>query len=87
MALTSKIISELKAGGKKMVIGSWTSNSTTGGDIETGLMVIENVVLVPNKSSVASTQTVLNETLPLNGSKFTIITPSSVDGYWEAIGE
>ena len=86
MAFASKIVSEMRSGGKRMTSGSWTSNSTSGGDIETGLVVVENIVLTPNKSSVTSTPLVVNETFPLDKGQVTIVTASSVDGVWEAIG-
>jgi len=90
MALTSVIQGELEAGGRKRVWGKWTSNSTTGGDIITGLKIVENIVLTPQKATTGTTNAfAVNETFPLNNvnGAVTIVTDSGISGYWDAIGQ
>jgi hypothetical protein len=87
--LTSTIFydSELKAGGKKMTFGSWTAGSTGTGDIETGLQVVDNIVLTPNVNGAGvAKQTTVYETFPLNKGQVTIYTEGNISGYWSAIG-
>jgi hypothetical protein len=86
MAFTSAILGTSNMGSKKMSWGSWTTDTTTGA-IKTGLAVIENFQLCPNKSAVAGNQCVVDETFPLNTDGVTIVIDSGVDGYWFAIGQ
>lgn len=89
MAATSaKIAQEVASGGKRMTWGSWTSNATTTAEIVTGLNFVDSLEIQPYKSSgIAATECTVNETFPLSKGTVTIITPSSVSGYWLATGE
>lgn len=86
MAFSSAIIVRTIAGNKKLHYGTFTSGSTTGGDIDTGLNVCESISLTAKGSSVVADAVTLNETLPVAGNAVTIVTTSGADGYWMAIG-
>jgi hypothetical protein len=89
MSFSSAIKKEtIGFGGQRIIQGTWTSGSTTGGDITTGLLTVETITLTPKGSSVTTNGVVVNETLPLAnaGGLVTIVTDSGVDGYWEAKG-
>ena len=86
MAFSSAITRQTIMGNKRVTEGTWTSGSTTGGDIDTGLNVCEFITLQAKGSSVSADAPVVNETLPIAGSAITIVTTSSVDGYWRAEG-
>lgn len=92
MAFSSKVfgVAPVIGTGKKKAWGSWTSDSTTGGDVVVPLINVESFVPVAKGSAVTANGVVVNETLPLkNGAtatSVTIVTDSGVDGYWEAIG-
>jgi hypothetical protein len=87
MAFSSAVLGNVPiGGGKRKAWGTWASGSTTGGDINTGLTVVENIQISPIKTSVATNACVVNETTwPMVG-KPTIVTDSGVDGLWEAVG-
>ena len=86
MAFSYTILGEGHAGNLKIVTGTWTSGSTTGGDIKTGLQTIYSMQLTANKSAVTTNGSVVYETFPLNTDGVTIITDSGVDGVWTAFG-
>jgi hypothetical protein len=75
-------------GNKRFAYGSYNCSAVTGGDIVTDLTLVENITLQPKGSSVATNQSVVNETLPLANSNgaVTIVTDSGQVGYWFALG-
>jgi len=78
------------AGGKLQVTGTYTSSSSgTGGDIVTGLKLVETMVLQPKGASDSATAPVVNETLPLRSTNgaVTIVTAADQVGNWTATGE
>jgi hypothetical protein len=75
-------------GSEKHVRGTFTNtDSSTGGDIETGLSLVKNMVLQHTGSSVVESAPVVNETLPLSSGTVTIVTIADADGTWEAVGK
>ena len=87
MAFASTIEYRTKAGDMTITMGTYTSNSSsTGGDIDTGLVQCRNIVLTPNDSSVEASAPVVNETLPVAGNAVTIVTIADEVGYWVAYG-
>lgn len=78
---------EVHAGNKRIVFGTYNAASTTGGDIETGLMSVDSICLTPSGAAVTNAA-VYNETLPLSnaGGKVTIVCGSSEVGSFIAIG-
>jgi hypothetical protein len=88
MTFSSAVKGTTVFGNKNVNYGTWTSGSTSGGDVATGLTIVEMFIPVAKGSSVTTNGVVVNETLPLNNvdGKVTIVTDSAVDGYWVAIG-
>lgn len=86
MAFSSTIIKKTVFGDKKIVYGTWDSDSVTGGDIATGLARVDLCILTPTGSAVDTGEAAVNETLPLAGGNVTIITDSGATGQFLAIG-
>lgn len=91
MAFTSTISFSMGAnmtvGAKKMAWGTYANASgSTGGNIDTGLKVVESMSLQPKGTAVIATAAVINETLPCDGSAVTIVTAADENGTWQAIG-
>jgi hypothetical protein len=87
MAFTSTILGQSALANRRVTYGTYDTSSTeTGGDIDTGLMTCECIMLTPKGSAVTSNQAVVNETLPVAGNAVTIVHDASSDGYWVAIG-
>jgi hypothetical protein len=87
----SSVINELPHGGRRMTYGSFTNGGTdVGGEISTGLYIVESFSITPYSASAVLTNCcTVNETFPLNGSgeqSVTIKCDSGVSGYWRAIG-
>lgn len=74
-------------GAKRWVHGTYLSDSgSVGGDIDTGLIECELLLLQSGGSSVKGNNPVVNETLPVPGSAVTIVTDSNESGQWKAYG-
>jgi hypothetical protein len=74
-------------GNKKVRKGTYTNTASgTGGDVDTGLTVCTDMVLIPGGATVNTNAPVVNETLPFAGSTITIVTDADATGYWEAEG-
>lgn len=76
-------------GSRQRVIGTYTSTGgSTGGDVQTGLSVVEDFTIKPRGAVVIATQSVINETFPLNTTNgaVTIVTSADEVGFWEAWG-
>jgi len=86
MAFSSIIIDSTVQGDKRVVYGTYNSDSVTGGDIDTGLKTVESLVLQPTNSSVSANQPVVNETLPFVGSSPTIVCSNNETGQFVAVG-
>lgn len=88
MAFASAITQRPYAvGNKRWSFGTYTNGSgDTGGNINTGLRMCENIKLTPKGSSVIATASVVNEDLPVAGNAVTVVTADNEDGYWEAVG-
>ena len=75
------------SGDRWVVEGTFTNaGGDTGGDIVTGLRLVENITLQHTGSAVVASAPVVNETLPLNGGDVTIVTVDGADGTYRAIG-
>ncbi len=86
MAWSSAISGRTKAGSKRIHWGTWDATGVTGGDIVTGLLVCESIMLTHKGSAVEGAVAVVNETLPMPGNAITIVTSNGDAGYWMAIG-
>ena len=86
MAFSSAIKGRTRSGNKRIHYGTFTCTAVTGGDIDTGLLVCESIMLTHGGSSVEANVGVVNETLPMPGNAITIVTNNGDTGYWMAIG-
>ena len=88
MAFTSAISGSSVFGNKRCAWGTYTSAaSSTGGDIDTGLEIVEHIQLTVKASAIqVAGGPVVNETLPIAGSAVTIVTVADGVGYWFAFG-
>jgi hypothetical protein len=89
MAFAAVVKQTTVFGNKRIVMGTYTNSSSTGGDITTGLSLVEAIFLQPVDSSVIANAAVINETLPLanDGGVVTIVTTNNENGIWMAYGE
>ncbi len=88
MAFSSTISANATVMGNKRVrFGTFTSDGgSTGGDIDTGLRIVEAIFLQQKAAAVVADAPVVNETLPCAGSAVTIVTTANAVGYWMAVG-
>lgn len=87
MAFTSVITRRTVIGNLRMVDGTYTNtSSSTGGDIATGLDLVEHIQLQPKGSAILANQPVVNETLPLSSGDVTIVTTADEVGTFVAFG-
>jgi len=70
-----------------LVRGTFTNTGGgTGGDVATGLSVVEEFWIQEGGTAVVASKSVVNETFPLDGGDVTIVTVADVDGRWCALG-
>lgn len=84
MAFTNTITGNSVWGNKRVAWGTWTTD-TTGGDLDTGLTMVDFIFLQTITTAPTEAPAVA-ETLPVAGSAVTIAVTSSSDGYWLAFG-
>lgn len=74
-------------GTQKVVTGTYTSDGgSTGGDVYTGLAVVNTFIMQPKGSSILANQPVVNETMPKATDGITIVTTANETGTWTATG-
>jgi len=84
---TPVILKQTVQGNRKVSYGTFAnSNGATGGEVLTGLSIVEFFELQHTGSSVVSDVPVANETFPLVGGSVTIVTVADTSGIWKAIG-
>jgi len=87
MAFESAIIGAAPMGNKRMVWGTFTNGgSDSGGNINTGLRICEQMFLQHGDTNVVASAPVVNESLPVDGLAVTVVTVTGADGYWLAFG-
>lgn len=86
MALLSSKTGETVVGNMRCTYGTFTGNSTTGGNINTGLHQCISMMLTARGSSIVADAPTINETFPVDGSAVTIVCTNNTDGYWIAFG-
>lgn len=89
MAFTPVLSYKGTFGNKRVHRGTFVSSGgDTGGDITTGLAVVEDFFITEIASAVTTGAPVVNEILPLvnTGGVVTIVTDANVTGRWMAIG-
>jgi hypothetical protein len=85
MVFSSTITGTYVMGNKRVAYGTYNCTGATGGDVSTGLGVIEQFYLQPEGGTVSSDASAVNETFPLT-TAVTIVTDNGEVGYWRAIG-
>ncbi len=86
MTFSSTITGRSVLGNKRFAWGTFDAASVTGGDIVTGLEIVEFIAVQAGGSSVVADAPTVNETLPVDGAAITIIVTTSATGYWWAWG-
>ena len=87
MAFTFTIQGQSVFGNKRVVFGTFASSGgSTGGDIGTGLSVLETLQLTHTGAAAPANAPAINETFPLNGGVATIVTIADTSGTFLAIG-
>ena len=90
MAFTSAIVKQNNRGNKRVVEGTYTSDgSSTGGDVDTGLELVQEFRMQSKGGTAVGDQPTLNEALiaqGLDGSAITIKTTANDVGTWVAEG-
>ncbi len=86
MTVTTTITNRGVFGSRKMITGTYSADDT-GGDIATGLTIVEFISVQAGGSSVVADAPTVNETLPLSGGDVTIIVTNGTTGFWYAIGK
>lgn len=87
MAFASTVIEQGVMGDKKYSRGTYTNGSgDSGGDIDTGLAICQELYMQPTGAAVIASHPSLNEDLPIAGSAVTVINTASEDGNWFALG-
>jgi hypothetical protein len=87
MTVTTTVTNRGVMGSRKWRTGTYSA-SDTGGDISTGLNVVEFISVQAGGSSVVADAPTVNETLPLaNGGAVTIIVTNATTGFWFAVGK
>jgi len=85
LAFTYKRIDIENVGTRKAAFGTFTnSGGSTGGDIVTGLNVVENFAAFYTNSSTTSPYA--DETFPLAGGVVSLVTGANDGGVWIAFG-
>jgi len=84
MALTQTITKQTVMGDRKVVYGTFTTD-TTSGTIYTGLQQVEHFSLQHTGSAAVAESPSVNETIPCDGS-VAIVNTSAKSGLWIAIG-
>lgn len=75
-------------GTKKVASGTFTNTGgSTGGDIATGLLEVDDIYLQHTGSAVVASAPVVNETLPNGPGDITIVTVADTAGTWKAFGK
>jgi len=88
VAFSYNVLRRTIIGNMRLVLGTYTNGSSdTGGNIDTGLRIVEFFAVQPTGSAVASNASVVNESFPVSGGVITIVTDSGQDGVWIAIGK
>lgn len=86
MAFAFTIQKTLQGVNQKLVVGTYTNATSTGGDIKTGLSTCYSMVLTPNAAAVTNAH-VTNETFPVSGGEITIVTGNNESGQFFAVGD
>ena len=88
MAFTDTKVGSSIFGNKAVAWGTYAStNSDTGGDIDTGLHKVDAMFFSGSGAAVNADMPAINETLPCTGSAVTIVTTADATGFWFAIGD
>ncbi|RKZ03704.1 hypothetical protein DRQ25_17600 [Candidatus Fermentibacteria bacterium] len=86
MAFSYTVNDEFISGGVRKVTGNWTlTDSTTGGEVTTGLSTILVAKAWAN-GAAGQTAPAFNETFPFAAGAITLASTSGYTGSWEATG-
>ena len=87
MAFTSTVTGEMPFGGKRITYGAFNDADSAGtGDIDTGLVAVDNLYLTPYGNSTDTNSATVSEVFPISTGSVTIFCDAGTSGYWRAIG-
>lgn len=87
MAFSSTIDGKEHIGNRSMAWGTWQDDEATGGDIDTGLVLCESIMITNKGDALETSGTgIINDTFPVAGNAVTIVCTTGDAGYWRAIG-
>jgi hypothetical protein len=88
MADISTFVGRSVWGNEVMTWGTYTdAGGGAGGDINTKIHLCNKILLQPYGNAVATNASVVNETLPVDGSAVSIVCDASQSGLWVAFGD
>ena len=87
MAFSATKTGESVFGNKRVTYGTWDGGGDTGGNINTGLRIVDFMTLTAAGALIVADAPTINETFPVAGDAVTIIVTSDTDGYWIAYGD
>ena len=87
MAFSATKTGESVFGNKRVTYGTWDGGGDTGGNINTGLRIVDFMTLTAAGALIVADAPTINETFPVAGTAVTIIVTSDTDGYWIAYGD
>ena len=87
MAFAYTIDTQTVFGNKRVIMGTFTNGAgDSGGDIVTGLQVVDFATLQSTGDTVIAAAPTINETFPSAPGTLTIVNTANEDGIWMAIG-
>lgn len=87
MAFSNTVLGRTKMGNFDVEIGTFTNDTTEGGEVVTGLSMVVAFFIQPTGSAVNSNEASVNETLPLGKGTVSVVTDSDAETYsYTAIG-
>ena len=81
MAFSNTMLNRIKMGGSVIEIGTFTNDSTAGGEVGTSLSRVDGFIIQPTGAAVNANEASVNETFPLAGSAVTVVTDSDSETY------
>jgi hypothetical protein len=87
MAFSATKTGESVFGNFRVTYGTWTGGGDAGGNIDTGLRLVNFMSLTAAGALIVADAPTINETFPVAGTAVTIIITNNTDGYWLAYGD
>ena len=84
---TVTITKQTVEGDRKVAYGTFVAaSSNTGGEVITGLGVVETFSIQETGAAVIASRSTANESFPLVGGSVTVVVVADTSGLWKAVG-